>query len=108
MANKKFIMHRHNGTGYDTLYPKTIIEQVEGLVNALLSKVNISQPTATTGQVLTVDANKNLVPADLPVITHPVTDVKVDGTSVVTSTVANIPTIYMQANEPSSHATYDV
>lgn len=69
-------------------------------------KVNIAQGAGNVGKVMTVNAAGNLEPADLP--PGGVTDVKADGISVVTSTVANIPTIYMQANEPSSHATYDV
>lgn len=30
-SEKKITMHEYNGTDYNTLYPKTIAEQVEGI-----------------------------------------------------------------------------
>lgn len=65
MANYKFDLLRSNGNSYDTLYPKTIIAQVDGLSDALAAKVSTSALGAISG-VATLDSNKELTASQIP------------------------------------------
>lgn len=65
MANFKFDLLRSNGDSYDTLYPKTIVSQVEGLESALSSKVETSLLGANGG-VATLDGSGALTPSQIP------------------------------------------
>jgi len=60
----------------------TLTNQTD-LVNALNAKVNVAQGTANEGKTLVVDVSGNLVLSDFP--DTGVTDVEVDGVSVVNS-----------------------
>lgn len=42
-SNYNITMKQYNGTDYDTLYPKTIIEQVAGAASTATYNVNVSE-----------------------------------------------------------------
>lgn len=65
MANLKFTMKRHNGTDLDNLYPKTIMEQVDGLGDALGSKIDTSQKGVANG-VASLGSDGKIIASQLP------------------------------------------
>lgn len=71
MANKNITMKQYNGVDWDTLYPKTIIGQIEGLQTALATKAE-STHTHTSAQVtgLGTAATKNtgVAQGDIPLL----------------------------------------
>lgn len=65
MADLKFTMKRHNGTDLDSLYPKTIMAQVDGLSDALGSKIDTSQKGIVNG-VASLGSDGKIIVSQLP------------------------------------------
>ena len=63
MANRNIQINYYNGSGYDVLYPETVMNQVGGLQDSLNTKLNLSGGTMTGDLLLNKDPTSNLMAA---------------------------------------------